>query len=82
MVAGKMSKTIGLLRNFFFNCYLAAPLPTLGHSQGDSLTNLMLITAFVHIQPKGHQEPRNEVGSLTQAERQNYLPRAALEPPG
>ena len=30
----------------FFNCYLAIPQPTLGHSQGDSLTNLMLITAF------------------------------------
>ena len=33
-------------KGFFFNCYLAAPLPTLGHSQGDSLTNPMLITAF------------------------------------
>ena len=31
---------------FFFNCYLAVPRPTLGHSQGDSLTNSMLITAF------------------------------------
>ena len=31
---------------FFLNCYLAAPRPTLGHSQGDSLTNLMLITDF------------------------------------
>ena len=31
---------------FFFNCYLADPRPTLGHSQGDSLTNPMLITAF------------------------------------
>ena len=30
---------------FFFNCYLGVPRPTLGHSQGDSLTNLMLITA-------------------------------------
>ena len=30
----------------FFNCYLAAPWPTLGHSQRDSLTNPMLITAF------------------------------------
>ena len=30
----------------FFNCYLAVPWPTLGHSPGDSLTNLMLITAF------------------------------------
>ena len=31
---------------FFFNCYLADPRPTLSHSQGDSLTNTMLITAF------------------------------------
>ena len=53
----------------FFNCYLAAPQPTLGHSQGDSLTNPMLITAFVHIRPEGHREPRNEVGSLSPAER-------------
>ena len=30
----------------FFNCYLAVPWPTLGHSQEDSLTNPMLITAF------------------------------------
>ena len=31
---------------FWFNCYLAAPQPTLGHCQRDSLTNPMLITAF------------------------------------
>ena len=30
----------------FFNCYLAAPWPTLGHYRGDSLTHPMLITAF------------------------------------
>ena len=53
---------------FFLNCYLAVPQPTLGHSQGDSLTNLMLITAFVQLQPKGNWEPRNEVGSLSPAE--------------
>ena len=34
---------------FFFNCYLAAPRPTLGHYQGDSLTHPMLITAFFYI---------------------------------
>ena len=50
---------------FFFNCYLAVPRPTLGHSQGDSLTNPMLITAYVRIRPKGQQEPRSEVGSLS-----------------
>ena len=31
----------------FFNCYLADPQPTLGHFQGDSHTNPMLITAFL-----------------------------------
>ena len=37
----------------FFNCYLADPRPTLGHSQGDSLTNPMLIAAFYLIRPEG-----------------------------
>ena len=54
---------------FFFNCYLAVPQPTLGHSQGDSLTNPMLITVFVQVRPEGHREPLNEVGSLSPAER-------------
>ena len=31
---------------YFFNCYLAAPRPTLGHYRGDSLTHPMLITAY------------------------------------
>ena len=31
---------------YFFNCYLAAPRPTLGHCRRGSLTNLMLITAL------------------------------------
>ena len=53
---------------FLFNCYLAVLWPTLGHSQGDSLANPMLITAFVQVQPEGHQEPRNKVGSLSPAE--------------
>ena len=30
----------------FFNCYLAAPQPPLGHSQGDNLTIQMLITTL------------------------------------
>ena len=42
---------------YFFNCYLAVPQPTLGHSCGNSLTNWMLITSFVQFQPGGHQEP-------------------------
>ena len=37
----------------FFNCYLAVPRSTLGHSQGDSLTNPMLSTTiFIHFDPK------------------------------
>ena len=35
-----------LFVNIFFNCYLAAPRPTLGHYRGDSLTHPMLITAY------------------------------------
>ena len=54
--------------SFFLNCYLAVPRPTLGHSPGDSLTNLMLITTYVRIRPEGHREPRNEVESLSPAE--------------
>ena len=55
---------------FFFNCYLPVLWPTLGHSQGDSLINPMLITVFVQVQLKGHWEPCNKVGSLSPAECQ------------
>ena len=48
--------------NFFFNCYLAAPLPTLGNYLGDSLTHPMLITVCLHVRPESHCEP-SEVGS-------------------
>ena len=53
-------------KEFFllFNCYLAAPRPTLGFSQEDSLTKPMLINAFKLF----HQEPCNEVGSLSMDE--------------
>ena len=40
----------------------------LSHSQGDSLTNPMLVTGFYLCQPEGHWEPCNEVGSLSLAE--------------
>ena len=53
----------------FLNCCLAAPRLTFGHCRGGSLTHPMLITAFLHVQPKGHQEPRSEVGSLSLAKR-------------
>ena len=33
-----------------------------------SLTHLMSITAFFKVQPKGHLEPYNVVGSLTLGE--------------
>ena len=61
------SKEMDLGTISFFKCYLAVPQPTLGHSQGDSLTNMMLITAFVQFRPEGHCEPCNEVGSLRPA---------------
>ena len=35
-----------------FNCYLAAPWPTLGHYQGGSLIHPMLITVFYIFDPK------------------------------
>ena len=47
-----------------FNCYLAAPWLTLGHSQEESLTNPMLITVFFN-----YFDPCNEVGFLSPAER-------------
>ena len=49
---------------FFFNCYLTAPLPTLGHYRGGSLTHPMLIS-LLHFRPEDHQEPHNDVGSLS-----------------
>ena len=54
---------------FLFNCYLAAPRPTMGNFWGDSLTHPMLITAFLNFRPEGHREPRNKVGTLSPAER-------------
>ena len=53
---------------YFFNSYLAVPQPTLGYFWGNSLTNLMLITAFVQFRPEGHQEPCSKVGFLSPAE--------------
>ena len=39
--AASLTSAIYLLL-IFFNCYLVAPRPSLGHSEGSSLTNLML----------------------------------------
>ena len=55
---------------FFFNCCLAAAWLSRAITEGGSLTHLMLITAFLHVWPKGHGEPRNEVGSLSPAKCQ------------
>ena len=56
-------------RSIFLNCYLVAPRPTLRHYWGGSLTHLILVSAFLHIRPEDHREPRNEVGSLSPAKR-------------
>ena len=53
----------------FLNCYLAALQPTLGYFQGDNLTNPILITASELFRPNITGNPRNEVGSLSLAER-------------
>ena len=49
----KISRPIVFINTLFFNCYLAAPRPTLGHCRGDRLTHPMLITAFVQFRPIG-----------------------------
>ena len=46
------------------------PRPTSGHYPRDSLTHPMLIIVYLHFRPKGHREPRNEVGS--QIHLENY----------
>ena len=52
------------------NCYLAAPWPTLRHSQGGSLPKPMLITVFKLFQPEGYREPLNKVVSLSHVKHQ------------
>ena len=58
------------LQYFWSNKYLILLFfeTTICHSQGDSLTNLMIINMFELFQPKSHQEPHNESGSLSPAE--------------
>ena len=52
-----------------FNCYLAAPQPTLDHYQGDSFTHSPdVYRCVLHFRHEGHREPCNEVGSLSPAE--------------
>ena len=64
----EFSKTHHWLLNSFFNSYLPVPLLTLGHYWGDSLNNLIRITAFVQVWPEGVRESRNGVGPLSQIE--------------
>ena len=52
-----------------FNCYLAVLWQTLGHSQVDSFTNPVLITALSKYWSGSHQELRHTVGSASLAER-------------
>ena len=40
-----LTSTLQFFLEAFFNCYLAAPQPSLGHCQGSSLTDPMLILA-------------------------------------
>ena len=57
-----VAKALKMLECFlFFNCYLAAPWPTLGHSQRDSLTNSLFITEFLLFQPEGHWDSCNRL---------------------
>ena len=64
--------TNSMLALFFFvlfNCYLAAPQPTLDHYQGDSFTHSPdVYRCVLHFRHEGHREPCNEVGSLSPAE--------------
>ena len=52
-----------------FSCYLVVPRPALDHYHRDSLTHPLLITVFLQLQPKEHQEAHNEVGSLCPTKR-------------
>ena len=52
--------------NWYISPFFEAPQPTLGRYQGDSLTHLVLITAFLQFQPKGHWEVRTRLGPLAQ----------------
>ena len=57
-----------LSMQLFFNCYLAAPHPTLDHYQGSNFTHPMLITVIYIFLLEGHWEPHNEVACLSPAE--------------
>ena len=56
-----------LFLSFLFNCYMDDP--SLGHCQRGSLANPILITEFILARPEGHLRARDEVGSLSTAER-------------
>ena len=60
-----MIKGLCDFKDLIFNCYLAAPQPTLGHYQGYSLNHLILITVLFTFRTKGYCEPHNKVGYLS-----------------
>ena len=64
----KILKIIYLFIYLFFDCYLVAPCPTLGHYSDSSHAHLILIAAFLHIWLECHKKPRSEVGSVSLAE--------------
>ena len=67
------------LINDFFNCYLAAPQPTMGHCQGADLTNLMFITAFTYFNLKVTGSLLTKVGTQNLVEHQvMFEPRTFL----
>ena len=61
-------KTSNIIQ-LFLNYHLAVPWLTLDHSQGSSLTNPMLITAFLTISTRRSYAAFSKVGSLSLTER-------------
>ena len=59
-IFAKLKKT--LTDEYFFYLLLGCPRPNLGHCQGGSLTNPMLITAFDTYTTQRSRKPRNELG--------------------
>ena len=64
----RLAAALFLFYHFYSN-FLGYPRPTLKQWRGDSLTDLMRIKALYLILPKGHREPRNEVGFQCPVER-------------
>ena len=52
-------------RLYFFSLLFGCLRPTVGHYQGDSLNQLMLILSFINCRSKVHWDPYSEAGSLS-----------------